>query len=71
MRTDVSKQIVGFVKENQNKTAIEIAAALNLPQQSVKMALWKMAKSGKILRSKIEATNYKAGPKQHYIYTIQ
>lgn len=71
MRVDVSKQIVGYVTHNQNQTATQIAAALGLPDHSVKMALWKMAKSGKIVRAKVEATNYKAGPKHHYTYTVQ
>jgi len=66
----ISKDILIYLAENANKNTNEIASALHLKVETVKITLLRMIKSGKLLRLKVAPAEYKAGPRQTYVYKI-
>jgi len=66
----ISKDIMLFLAENADKNTHEIASELHLKEETVKITLLRMIKSGKLLRLKTVSGEYKAGPRQIYVYRI-
>jgi DNA-binding Lrp family transcriptional regulator len=66
----ISKDILAYLTENADKNTNEIASALHLKEETVKITLLRMIKSGKLLRLKTAPAEYQAGPRQTYIYRV-
>jgi DNA-binding Lrp family transcriptional regulator len=66
----ISKDILAYLTENADKNTSEIALALHLKEETVKITLLRMVKRDKILRLKTVPAEYKAGPRQIYVYRI-
>lgn len=68
--TGLTDNIVKFLSDNPNATSNQIAEALTANIDSVKMALWKLSKSARIIRERQALADYKAGPKSVYLYRM-
>jgi predicted transcriptional regulator len=68
--TGLSDNITKFLADNPNATSNQVSENLHANIDSVKMSLWKLAKSGKIIRERQAVVDYKAGPKSVYLYRM-
>jgi predicted transcriptional regulator len=66
----ISADILFYLTENADKNTNEIASALHLKEETVKITLLRMIKSGKLLRLKTAPAEYLAGPRQTYVYRV-
>jgi predicted transcriptional regulator len=63
------KKIVEVITANPGMNCGEITKAVEGKPAAVKVALWKMAKEGKIVREKKPAKERQKGPQSEYVYS--
>jgi predicted transcriptional regulator len=64
------KKIVELLTAEPNLTGVQIAEKTQADARYVRIALWKMAKSGKLAREKQLAEGKKRGPQNEYVYKV-
>jgi hypothetical protein len=64
------KKIVDLLAIEPGLTGVQIAEKTASDAKYVRIALWKMNKSGKIVREKKLAAEKKRGPQNEYVYKV-
>jgi predicted transcriptional regulator len=64
------EKIKQLLTEQPNLTGGQIIEKIGVDGGMVRVALWKMAKTGKVLREKQESRTTIKGPKAQYIYKL-
>jgi len=66
-------KIIEVLTQNPNLTAKDIAEKIEVAHAKVKVNLWKMNKSGRVIREKVKVEEKRKGPQTEYRYscTIQ